>query len=97
MLIVIASFDMDPEDRQRFVDSRKDQAVQARDAPGCIDYAFSLDAFNSSRVRLVEIWRDQADLTAQLATRPTTSDQSVRVVKREVTLYDAAVAPTAGT
>jgi hypothetical protein len=76
------------------VDSRQDQAERARGAAGCIDYAFSLDAFNPSRVRLVEIWRDQNDLNAQLATRPVASDPSVQVVKREVTLYDATVAPT---
>jgi quinol monooxygenase YgiN len=58
MIIVVGTFDVDPADRDRFVEARRAQAAGARAVDGCIEYALSLDAFDAGRVRLFECWRD---------------------------------------
>ena len=52
MIIVVGVFDVDPADRARFIEGRRAQVEETRAEAGCIEYAFSLDAYDPGRVRL---------------------------------------------
>ncbi|MBV9488085.1 MAG: antibiotic biosynthesis monooxygenase [Frankiaceae bacterium] len=58
---------MAPADRDQFVADRYEQVQHAREEAGCLDYAFSLDAYDAGRVRLIERWIDSASLDAHIA------------------------------
>lgn len=58
---------MAPADRDQFLADRREQTQTARGEQGCLDYAFSLDAYDAGRVRLIERWTDSAALGAHLA------------------------------
>jgi antibiotic biosynthesis monooxygenase len=64
VILVVGEFDVDPADRDRFVESRRAQAATAAGEDGCIDYVLSLDAFDPGRVRLFEAWGSQEALAA---------------------------------
>ena len=59
MIIVVGVFDVEPADRDHFVESRRAQAAAARQEPGCVSYILSLDPFDAGRVHLFECWESQ--------------------------------------
>jgi quinol monooxygenase YgiN len=62
MIIVAGTFDVAPERRDEFLASRYELQLHSRTEPGCIEYVFSADSIDPGRVRLFEIWQDQASL-----------------------------------
>ena len=67
MILVVATFDMSPADRARFIAQRAEQVERSRQEDGCLEYALCLDAFDSGRVRLIERWRDPDALAAHVS------------------------------
>ncbi|HVT64757.1 MAG TPA: antibiotic biosynthesis monooxygenase [Mycobacteriales bacterium] len=62
MILVLATYDMAPEDRFEFISSREAQVKAAQAEPGCLEYRLCFDAFEPGRITLVERWRSMADL-----------------------------------
>ena len=67
MIIVLGIVEVDPGDRDRFLEEKAPQVVATRAETGCVDYAFSADAGDPGRVRLVERWETMGDLDAHIA------------------------------
>jgi quinol monooxygenase YgiN len=66
MIIVLGIVEVDPADRDRYLEEKAPQVIATRDEAGCVDYAFSADAGDPGRVRLVERWDTMADLDAHI-------------------------------
>lgn len=67
MIVVLGIFEVEAEDRQRFLEGKAAQVRATRAETGCLDYAFAADAGDPNRVRLVERWETMADLEAHVA------------------------------
>jgi quinol monooxygenase YgiN len=59
MLIVAGHFELDPADRDAFLDGRTDAMRETRSEPGNLEYVMSADPVDPTRVVLFERWADQ--------------------------------------
>jgi len=66
MIIVLGIVEVEPAERQRFLEEKAPQVAATRHEAGCVDYCFSADAGDPGRVRLVEKWETMADLDAHV-------------------------------
>lgn len=66
MLIVAGHFDIDPADRDAFLEARSPAMTATRSEGGCLEYVMSADPINPDRVVLFERWEDQASLDAHM-------------------------------
>ncbi|MBF6557329.1 MAG: antibiotic biosynthesis monooxygenase [Acidimicrobiales bacterium] len=66
MIIVTGIYHVPPDQRDRFMRSRREQVKRTRQETGCLEYAFSADAEQAGVVRLIEQWESIADLEAHL-------------------------------
>ncbi|HVS67314.1 MAG TPA: antibiotic biosynthesis monooxygenase family protein [Mycobacteriales bacterium] len=62
MIVVLATYDMAPEDRFEFIESREEQVKRTQTEAGCLEYRFCFDAFEPGRITLIERWQTMADL-----------------------------------
>jgi quinol monooxygenase YgiN len=67
MIIVTGTMDVTPEQRDAFLESKREQVLHTRNEAGCHDYVFSADAYAPGRVRLFELWDSYSDLEAHIA------------------------------
>ena len=67
MLIVAGHFDIDPADRDAFLEARSPAMEATRNEGGYLEYVMSADPINPARVVLFERWDDQASLDAHMA------------------------------
>jgi quinol monooxygenase YgiN len=66
MVIVAGTMQVEPADREAFLQSRADGVRATLSEPGCIEYSFSADGHNPGLVRLFEVWESQDALDAHL-------------------------------
>ena len=93
MIIVGGVFGVDPGQRDEFIAGRHDAMRASRAEAGCLDYVFSADPIDPSRVVLYERWESQDALDAHLAgmrTNPPPSGGGVAPTSVTVTVYDIA-------
>jgi quinol monooxygenase YgiN len=64
MLIIAGSLTIDPADRAAFLSANSDAVVQARKAPGCLDFVQAADPIEASRINIFEQWDDEEHLLA---------------------------------
>jgi quinol monooxygenase YgiN len=67
MVIVAGTMQLDPADRDAFLQSRADAVKATLTEPGCIEYSFSADGHDPGLVRLFEVWENQDALSTHLA------------------------------
>jgi quinol monooxygenase YgiN len=67
VLIVAGHFDIDPADRDAFLEARSPAMTSTRSEGGCLEYVMSADPIDPARVVLFERWEDQASLDAHMA------------------------------
>ena len=67
LVIVLGTFDVDPTDRETFIQSRAEQVATSRAEAGNLEYAFSADGIDPGRVRLTELWASEVDFQAHVA------------------------------
>ncbi|HWD24392.1 MAG TPA: antibiotic biosynthesis monooxygenase [Acidimicrobiales bacterium] len=67
MIIIAGWIEVDPKDRDAFLDSRLDAVLATRSEKGCIEYVFAADPIELGRVRVFERWESLADLEAHVA------------------------------
>lgn len=91
MIVVLVTFDLAPQDRERFVAARREQVRVSRAEAGNIEYALSYDVDEPGRVRLTERWESRTALDAHLAAikerGPVPDDPPV--LTREVSVLEA--------
>jgi quinol monooxygenase YgiN len=84
--------DVNSADRGAFLESRVKLMTVTRTEPGCIEYVFSPDPIDPSRVRLFELWESRADLDVHIqvlrANPPAAGDTPV--ASRSVAIYEIA-------
>jgi len=88
VIVVGGEFEVDPDQRDAFIDERLELMRASRSEAGCLEYTFAADPLVPGRVVLYERWDDQASLDAHLAAiRAATvvAPQSASIV-----LYDVA-------
>lgn len=96
MLIVAGTFTVDPDGRDAFISSRHDGMRRSRAEGGCLEYTFSADPIDPSRVLLFERWVDQASLDAHLGAMatapkpPADAPPSPAPTSASITIYDIA-------
>jgi len=66
LIIVAGYFDVDPGQREQFLESRAEAMRISRSEAGCITYAFSPDPLDPGRVLLYERWESKAALADHL-------------------------------
>jgi quinol monooxygenase YgiN len=91
MLIVAGWFQVDPSERDAFVEQRIDSMRESRADHGCIEYVIAADPLEPGRAVLYERWESQADLDAhgarmRAAARP--EGPSVAPTAMEIRVYD---------
>ena len=98
MLIVAGWMDVDSADRGAFLESRMEAMTKTRSEPGCLEYVFSPDPIDPSRVRLFELWESRADLDVHLQTMRSTPPPAgaIPVVGRNVAIYEIAASESLG-
>ncbi len=66
MLIVTGTFEVDPEDRDAFLQSRVEAMKTSRAEGGCLAYVFAADPLEAGRVILFERWESEEALAAHI-------------------------------
>jgi quinol monooxygenase YgiN len=66
LIIVTGNYHVPPDQRDRFMSSKREQAERSRHEAGCLEYAFSADAEQPGLVRLIEQWESMGDLRTHL-------------------------------
>ena len=89
MQIVIGTFIVKPEERDAFIESRREAMRRSRAEAGCITYAFTHDPIEHDVVILTERWADRDSLSAHakgLKTAPPATGP--QPISREVFMYE---------
>jgi len=93
VVIVGGEFEVEPDERERFLAGRHEMMRTSRLEPGCLEYTFSADPIEPGRVLLFERWQSQDALDAHLAAlraRPSSSETDVSPKSASITIYDVA-------
>jgi quinol monooxygenase YgiN len=99
LIIVTGNYEVLPDQRDRFMTSKREQVAKTRDEKGCLEYAFSADAEQPGLVRLFELWESMDDLNAHLqgmrsAPPPAPgSEPAVKVTASTFALFEGAPIP----
>ena len=91
MVIVAGMYELAPELREAFLDSRKEAMRTSREETGCLEYVASADPIDPGRVIIFERWTSQEHLDAHLvAIRSRTGSAPIPIEwkKRSVMVYD---------
>ena len=67
MIVGVGSFEVDPSEREKFLESYVETMRISRGEEGCTEYTFAADPLEPGRVVLVEKWENQETLDAHLA------------------------------
>ena len=91
MVIVVGTFEVDPDQREQFLANRHGRMRESRAEPGCLEYTFSADPLDPGRVLLFERWASQEDLDVHLSlppSRPEPSGTQVEPRASSILVYD---------
>lgn len=80
MIIVSGVVYVDPNERDMYLSDCRAVMAQAREAPGCLDFALSPDALDPGRINVYERWESDEQL---LEFRNSGSDTQIRGEIRE--------------
>ena len=88
MLVVAGTIDVEPAQRQAFLEGRRDAVRSTLEEPGCIEYAFSADLLDPGRVRIFEQWETGQHLDAHLARSEGGGGSDVPILAAEILRYE---------
>ncbi len=89
MIIVAGHLVVAPEERDPYVAGCVSVVEQARDAPGCLDFAISADLLDPGRVSVYERWESREAVEAFRGSGPS-DEQSASILAAEVAEYEVA-------
>jgi quinol monooxygenase YgiN len=87
MVIVTGYLLIAADEREAYLASCMEVVRQAREAPGCLDFAISADLLDPGRVNIVERWESQAAVNAFRGSGPSDEQQGA-ILSATVTEYD---------
>lgn len=82
MIIVAGYIEVNPEDRETFLRSRQENIALSRREDGCIEYTFSADSSDPSRIRVFELWASLQQLDMHLDRRTPPGNEAPMVTPR---------------
>ena len=88
-LVVAGHLMVDPDARDDYVAGCLDVVRQARETPGCLDFAISADVLDPGRVNVYERWASRAAVEAFRGSGPS-DDQGAALLWASVAEYDVA-------
>jgi quinol monooxygenase YgiN len=89
MLIVAGHVIVEPGQRDAYLAGCEDVVQQARQAPGCLDFAITADLLDPGRVNILERWESQQAVDAFRGSGPS-DEQMASVISATVVEYDVA-------
>ena len=87
MVIVAGHLVVDPEERDDYLAGCVEVVLQARRAPGCLDFSLSADLLEPGRVNIFERWESVAAVQAFRGSGPS-DEQGAAVRTATVAEYD---------
>ena len=93
IVIVQGEFSINPDERDRFVETSIASMRSSREEEGCLEYVIAADPLDPERVVLSERWESMDHLQQHLTQqRSATRDGEARPAPRsaEITLYEVA-------
>ena len=94
MIVIAGTFDVDPSDRDAFLEAAKAVMVETLKEDGCHAYSFTPDVTDPSVVRLFERWESEDHLTPHMKSDHIKAFgralKDLRVNGRELTMYEVA-------
>jgi quinol monooxygenase YgiN len=89
MVIVAGHLIVAADGRESYLAGCGDVVVQARQAPGCLDFSITADLVDPTRINIFERWESQADVEAFRGSGPS-GDQAAEMLSASVAEYDVA-------
>ncbi|WP_007517414.1 antibiotic biosynthesis monooxygenase family protein [Pseudofrankia saprophytica] len=89
MVIVAGQIFVDPAEREHYLAGCVDAIEQARQAPGCLDYALSADLIDATRINIFERWETLEAVQAFRGSGPS-EEQGAAMLAASVAEYDVA-------
>jgi quinol monooxygenase YgiN len=90
MLIIAGWLRVDPETRDSYLDGCAAVVRQARNAPGCLDFALTADLLDPGRIDVYERWESDEQLQAFRGSGPD-AGQVTQIRDAEVRKYRISV------
>jgi quinol monooxygenase YgiN len=95
MVIVQGVFEVEPNERARFLDARIDGMRSCRREDGCLEYVLAADPLDPGRVIISERWESMDHLQRHLDGAPTQQAVAGRAARPEpistqITVYEIA-------
>lgn len=89
MVIVAGHLVVEPRNRAAYLDQCTTVVTQARNAPGCLDFALSADIADPGRINIFERWESQEAVEAFRGSGPS-EEQGAAMLSASVSEYDVA-------
>jgi quinol monooxygenase YgiN len=89
MVIVAGHVIVAPQERENYLTGCAEVVRQAREAPGCLDFALTADLLDPGRVNIFERWESQAAVNAFRGGGPSDEQQGT-IQSAAVSEYDVA-------
>lgn len=86
MLIIAGWLRVDPDARASYLDGCAAVVAQARNAPGCLDFALTADLLDPARIDVYERWETDEQLLAFRGSGPD-AGQAAQILDAEVHEY----------
>ncbi|HTQ21023.1 antibiotic biosynthesis monooxygenase family protein [Mycobacterium sp.] len=87
MVIVAGYLVVEPAQRDSYLAACQSVVQQARQAPGCLDFAITADLLDPDRVNIFERWESTAAVEAFRGSGPSDAQQG-SIVSASVSEYD---------
>ncbi|KQY09115.1 antibiotic biosynthesis monooxygenase [Mycobacterium sp. Root135] len=88
-VVVAGHLLVDPDARDHYLAGCRDVVRQARETPGCLDFAISADVLDPGRVNVYERWASRAAVEAFRGSGPS-DEQGAALLLASVAEYDVA-------
>ena len=88
-VVVAGHLMVDPDARDHYLAGCLDVVRQARETPGCLDFAISADVLDPGRVNVYERWASRAAVEAFRGSGPS-DEQGAALLGASVAEYDVA-------
>jgi quinol monooxygenase YgiN len=76
MIIVAGQILVEPKEREAYLHSCVEVTHQARNAPGCLDFALTTDLVTAGRINVFERWESAAAVRSFRGDRPSEQQQA---------------------
>lgn len=93
MIVVAGHLQVEPDDREPYLQGCCDVVRLARAADGCLDFALSPDLLDPGRINIFERWQTLAALEAFRGSGPS-GEQAAPILDADVHRFDVAIVET---